>query len=96
MIGCFYDGELMARSAPAKILARMLREYTRTERDTFTNWEFINDPNIVPDPTFHNVPVRMKRVIETVATKSDCIRLRRTGKGKVRLEKLRPFEYREV
>ena len=80
------DGKAIVRSTPARILRRILARHRDQGTTEFEHCEFIDDPEIVLDKTSHNIPKRMERLIAALERKKCGIRLRKAGRGRVRLE----------
>lgn len=76
----------LAKNVPAKILRRMLSEYTNSGKVDFGYSDFVRDPDIVVDPKRPNLTIRIKRLSECLREHAPGVMLDRQGKGRVRLE----------
>lgn len=86
-------GQQIVRSVPARILAKILREYSATGKTRFAYWEFLDDRGLLPDKQNHHLPRRIERLIVSVRKKTDRFELHRPCRGTIELIPKRPFAF---
>jgi hypothetical protein len=89
------DDRHLASKVPAKILRNVLRAHLADGRTRFEHRQFVDDPEIVSDPSNPNFALRLGRLIEILERKLPDVVLERTGRGRFRLRTNRRIELRE-
>lgn len=89
------DGRHLVRSVPAKMLRRMVRAYAESGQTEFEYREFCRDSSMVIDPSSPNISVRVQRLVKTLESSSDGLRVSRIARGRLRLAPRYPVEYSE-
>lgn len=89
------NGRHLTRSVPARILRRIVAEYSRSGKTVFEYREFTKDENIVFDPLSPNLGVRLKRLMSTLEQNCPELSLTRPERGKLLLAPRDTVEYRE-
>jgi adenylate cyclase len=82
----FIDNEYVIKGVPGRLLVHLLRLHLREGRADFTNREMrLSDELRLPDLK-DNLETRLLLLRRRLEEKAAPIRLRRTGRGKLRLE----------
>ncbi len=76
----------LTKNVPAKILRRMLSDYTSSGKTDFGYSEFVRDPEIVVDPKRPNLTIRIRRLADSLREQVPGVMVDSLGKGRVRLE----------
>lgn len=88
------NGRQVVRSIPARLLRKMLENYSREEKTAFEYWEFMHDEQVILNKESHHLSRRIDRLADALRKKTDLFVLRRPRRGWVTLEVKRPFTFR--
>lgn len=88
----FVDGEYLIKGLPGRILHRLLVVHERDGRVDFTNKELRVDETLRLGGYRDNLEARLILLRTRLEERSSSLRLARTGRGRFRLEVLRPLE----
>jgi hypothetical protein len=89
------DGAILFSGTPARILRHILRRYVAEHKDTFEFRDFKYDPDITRDPKQSGFETRLGRMVEKLSG-TDCLRIDKVGRGKLRFGSLVPLTFRET
>lgn len=92
----FLDDDYVIKGVAGAILWAMATDYVTNGRANFTNRELRLDPRIPLPALGDNLEARLVTLQRRLAERSSCLRLERTGRGRLRLVADRPLELAEV
>ncbi len=88
----FIDGEYLIKGLPGRILFRLLSMYERDRRVDFTNKELRLDERLQLGGYRDNLEARLILLRRRLEERTQALRLKKTGRGRFRLELSRAFE----
>jgi adenylate cyclase len=92
----FVDGEYVIKGVAGRVLWRLLRSYSDEQRVEFTNKEIRLDPYLELPDIKDNLEARLILLRARMEERCPQMRIANTGRGRFRLDVMRPFELREV
>lgn len=75
----------LLRGVPARILSSMLRQYVEDNRSQFTYGDFLQDREVITEPSNPNLAIRFNRISSTLSRKTPQMCLKKEGRGRLRL-----------
>jgi len=92
----FLDDEYLIKGVAGAVLWALARDYVSTGRVAFTNRELRLDPRIRLPDVGDNLEARLVLLQRRLAERGACLRLERTGRGRLRLCVARPLQLVEA
>jgi adenylate cyclase len=92
----FLDDEYLIKGVAGAVLWALARDYVATGRVAFTNRELRLDPRIRLPDVGDNLEARLVLLQRRLAERGACLRLERTGRGRLRLCVDRPLQLVEA
>jgi adenylate cyclase len=92
----FVDGEYVIKGVAGRVLWRLLRSYSDEQRVEFTNKEIRLDPYLELPDIKDNLEARLILLRGRMEERCPQLRIANTGRGRFRLDVMRPFDLREV
>lgn len=92
----FLDDEYVIKGVAGAILWAMASDHAQSGRTAFTNRELRLDPRIPLPELGDNLEARLVLLTRRLEERGACLRLVRTGRGRLRLDVLRPLELTEI
>ncbi|MBD3321348.1 MAG: hypothetical protein GF350_09670 [Chitinivibrionales bacterium] len=89
------NGNHFIRSAPAKILRKIIGTYCETGQSQFEYREFIRDSSIIYDPVSPNLGVRLQRLIQSLEDSYPELKVTKPRRGKIAFDASVKIEYGE-
>jgi adenylate cyclase len=87
----FLDEDYLIKGLAGAILWRLMQALQREGRDQFSNRELRLDPQLALPEVADNLEARLVLLQRRLAERSNCVRMRKTGRGRFALEVLRPL-----
>lgn len=87
----FLDEDYLIKGLAGAILWRLVQALQREGRDQFSNRELRLDPQLALAEVADNLEARLVLLQRRLAERSDCMRMRKTGRGRFALEVARPL-----
>ncbi|WP_298235433.1 GAF domain-containing protein [uncultured Azohydromonas sp.] len=87
----FLDEDYLIKGLAGAILWRLMQTLQHKGRDQFSNRELRLDPQLALPEVADNLEARLVLLQRRLAERSDCVRMRKTGRGRFALEVSRPL-----
>lgn len=87
----FLDEDYLIKGLAGAILWRLVQSLQREGRDQFSNRELRLDPQLALAEVADNLEARLVLLQRRLSERSDCMRMRKTGRGRFALEVERPL-----
>lgn len=92
----FADGEYLIKGVAGAILWAMASDYVASGRVAFTNRELRRDPRVPLPEIGDNLEARLVLLQRRLADRGAAIRVERAGRGRLRLDVIRPLRLVEI
>ena len=88
----FLDDDYLIKGVAGAIFWRLLQDYTQAGRSSFSNRELRLDPGLALPQLGDNLEARLLLLQRRLAERQACVQMERTGRGRFRLQVLRPLQ----